>query len=128
MNQSPSARAVLRLILSAALVLAATASSQGRVAGVAEPAIVISALHAVGRDGVNDEAFQITNVSGYPVAFDPAWSMLDSSGHRRAFPAGFNLGAGQSAWVARNAARAIASASSREVTHSYLRLDESRIV
>ncbi|MBX7213548.1 MAG: lamin tail domain-containing protein [Thermoflexales bacterium] len=104
MNQSPSARAVLRLILSAALVLAATASLQGRVAGVAEPAIVISALHAVGRDGVNDEAFQITNVSGYPVAFDPAWSMLDSSGHRRAFPAGFNLGAGQSAWVARNAA------------------------
>lgn len=90
---------VARLGLCAALIVAATA------APAADPAVVISALHYNGRDGVNDEAVQLANLSAVPAVLDANWSLVDAAGHRRAFPAaGFTLAPGERAWVARFAA------------------------
>ncbi|HQV27203.1 MAG TPA: lamin tail domain-containing protein [Thermoflexales bacterium] len=99
-----------RLALCAA-VIAMSAPAGAGLAALAMPgrpdtasAIVISALHYSGRDGINDEAIQITNMSPLPATLDGNWSFVDAVGHQRAFAnPGLTLGGGQRAWIARNA-------------------------
>ena len=104
MRTPSSLPSAARLALCAAVIAMSAPARAGLSGPALAPAIVISALHYSGRDGINDEAIQITNISPLPATLDGNWSFVDAVGHQRAFAnPGLTLGGGQRAWIARNA-------------------------
>ncbi len=104
MRTPSSLPSAARLALCAAVIAMSAPARAGLSGPALAPAIFISALHYSGRDGINDEAIQITNLSPGSTTLDGNWSFIDAAGHQRAFAnPGFTLAAGQRAWIARNA-------------------------